>query len=115
VRPANVASELALFESELRRKLVGASGNSNIESKAELAAWAHGDWVRIHPFANGNGRIARLLANWILYRLEAKPVVVLRPRPGGDEYQRAAMESMRDGSHARMATWIDRLLRGEPP
>jgi hypothetical protein len=32
---------------------------------AEVAGWAHGEWVRIHPFANGNGRAARLIANWI--------------------------------------------------
>ena len=29
---------------------------------AELAAWVHSEWVRIHPFANGNGRTARIWA-----------------------------------------------------
>lgn len=35
----------------------------------ELAAWTHAEFVRIHPFLDGNGRTARLLMN---YRLMAK-------------------------------------------
>ena len=34
-----------------------------VTAVVRLAAWAHGEWVRIHPFANGNGRTARLLTN----------------------------------------------------
>ena len=32
----------------------------------ELAAWTHWKLVRIHPFQDGNGRIARLVMNFIL-------------------------------------------------
>lgn len=32
----------------------------------ELAAWTHGEFVRIHPFIDGNGRTARLLMNYQL-------------------------------------------------
>jgi len=49
----------------------------------DLAAWAHAEWVRIHPFANGNGRTARVWANLILVRYGIPPAVRLRPRPGG--------------------------------
>ena len=41
------------------------------------------EWVRIHPFANGNGRTARLWANYVLMRYGLPPVVRLRPRPDG--------------------------------
>ncbi|MCF8475569.1 MAG: Fic family protein [Pseudolabrys sp.] len=34
----------------------------------DLCAWIHSEWVRIHPFANGNGRSARLWANYIAMR-----------------------------------------------
>ena len=49
----------------------------------EAAAWAHVEWIRIHPFANGNGRTARLLANSILERYGLPPVLRTRPRPAG--------------------------------
>ncbi len=32
----------------------------------ELAAWTHAEFVRIHPFVDGNGRTARLLMNYQL-------------------------------------------------
>ena len=49
----------------------------------DLCAWAHAEWVRIHPFANGNGRTARLWANSLAMRYGLPPFVRLRPRPGG--------------------------------
>ena len=49
----------------------------------DVCAWAHAEWVRIHPFANGNGRIARLLASSIAMRYGLPPFVRLRPRPDG--------------------------------
>lgn len=32
----------------------------------ELAAWSHAEFVRIHPFPDGNGRTARLIMNYQL-------------------------------------------------
>ena len=34
----------------------------------ELAALTHLKWVSIHPFSDGNGRISRLMMNFVLYR-----------------------------------------------
>ena len=59
-----------------------------------VCAVAHGEWVRIHPFANGNGRVARLLANAIAMRCGLRPFVELKPRPTDVMYARAARESM---------------------
>ncbi len=52
-----------------------------LQAVIELAAWAHSEWVRIHPFCNGNGRTARMLANAVLMRYGLAPVLRLRPRP----------------------------------
>ena len=32
----------------------------------ELAAWTHAEFVRIHPFEDGNGRTARLMSGYYL-------------------------------------------------
>jgi Fic family protein len=42
----------------------------------ELAALLHYKFVRIHPFDDGNGRVARLLMNYVLYCFELPPVVI---------------------------------------
>jgi hypothetical protein len=39
-----------------------ATTSKAMRSTLLLAAILHGEWVRIHPFANGNGRTARLWA-----------------------------------------------------
>lgn len=41
-----------------------------------LAAWVHCEIGRIHPFSDGNGRLARLLMNAILVRGGYKPVII---------------------------------------
>ncbi len=49
----------------------------------ELAALFHYRYIRIHPFEDGNGRIARLMANYILSR-HGLPMIVIRSRKKQD-------------------------------
>lgn len=102
VPPARVADALKTFEIRLQRvtKELDKSYKPGEELDAdglaavlELAAWAHTEWVRIHPSANGNGRTARLWANSIMLRYGLPPVVTLRPRPDGG-YREAATRAM---------------------
>lgn len=69
----------------------------------------HGSWVRIHPFANGNGRTARLWANWAALRYGLPPFITIKPRPG-NPYGAAAAASMA-GDDQVMVAALDQMLR----
>ncbi|HKK18508.1 MAG TPA: Fic family protein [Opitutales bacterium] len=112
-----VAIELGNFIDRLDRALSRldaaiASGADltadQLEAVLQVCAWAHSEWVRIHPFANGNGRTARLLANAIAMRYGLPPFVRLRPRPNHG-YGQAAEASMR-GDHRPLALSFRRML-----
>ena len=77
----------------------------------DLAAFAHGEWVRIHPFANGNGRTARLWANWCAMRYDLPPFITIQPRPASVAYRDAAALSM-SGAHAETSR-IFKILLGD--
>lgn len=87
---ADVAQELKQFESRLGElvsemdAMLPAGQEPDADQLAaiiDLCAWAHAEWVRIHPFANGNGRTARLWANYLAMRYGLPPFIRLRPRP----------------------------------
>jgi hypothetical protein len=90
VSSTNVARELQRFEATLKTLVaeldalvpVGHEPDADqLAAMLDLCAWAHAEWVRIHPFANGNGRTARLWANSLAMRYGLPPFVQLRPRP----------------------------------
>ena len=62
-------SDLVRWYNEEERK--------GILSPVKLAALFHYRYIRIHPFEDGNGRIARLLMNYILLR-HNYPMIVIR-------------------------------------
>jgi Fic family protein len=74
-----------------------------------LCALLHGEWVRIHPYANGNGRTARLWANWAALRYGLPPFVTIKPRPN-QPYGAAALASMH-ADHSVMLAVLHEMLR----
>jgi len=78
---------------------------SDLDAVVVLAAYAHGEWIRIHPFANGNGRTARLWGNWSLLRYGLPPILQVNPRPGRRANADAAKRSMRS-DHRPMFDFI---------
>lgn len=65
-----------------------------LDAVVGLTARIHGEWVRLHPFANGNGRIARVWAAWLALRYGLPVFVTVKPRPDDLAYARAARDSM---------------------
>ena len=126
VPPARVADELNAFEKRLQRVIRDLDKSyepgeeldaDGLAAVLDLAAWAHAEWVRIHPLANGNGRTARLWANSILMRYGLPPVVTLRPRPDGG-YGEAAAKAMNGEWEPTVMVFREMLLkhlRGDGP
>ncbi len=100
----DVTGELAKFEAMLQTIIKALDeqikpGDScsaqDLQAIIDLCAWVHSEWVRIHPFENGNGRTARLWVNAIAMRYGLPPFLQLRPRPG-DGYEAAAEQAMKN-------------------
>jgi Fic family protein len=117
VASGNVAEALGRFETKLQNlvkaldalALRGAELDSDqLEAVIDACAWVHAEWIRIHPFANGNGRAARLWANCIAMRYGLPPFVRLRPRPNAG-YEVAGAEAM-TGNWETTAAALRRLL-----
>jgi len=107
VAAAEVAGEFAEFERKLQGLIseldaqvpVGKEPNADqLAAILDTCAWLRSEWVRIHPFANGNGRTARLWANSIAMRYGLPPFIHLRPRPNWG-YAEA-------GAKAMLGHWI---------
>lgn len=111
---ADVDAEAQAFESRVQAVVAAldamyptpdALDDDGRKAVIELAAYAHAEWVRIHPFINGNGRTSRIWANLIMQRYGMPPVLVLRPRPSGRNYAGAASACM-SGDWAPLAAYI---------
>lgn len=68
--PIDVPAEMSRLVRELRSSAFGAA------HPVLQAAWAHYAFVAVHPFADGNGRVARALASVFLYRRPGVPLVI---------------------------------------
>ena len=50
--------------------------NKKMMNTIELSSWVHAEFVKIHPFIDGNGRTARLLMNFILLKGDLLPITI---------------------------------------
>ncbi len=107
-RPEAVAGAVARFLADLRAKIthldagVGAWRTSSAERKmiVQALAFAHGEWIRIHPFVNCKGTTARLLLVWLGARYGLGSVIQSKPTPS----ERAACDG-------RVFTYVDAAIR----
>jgi hypothetical protein len=119
VRAADVPSALAAFTGAVGNVAVtldrviapGAipSDRHLVQAVVRLCAYTHGEWIRIHPFANGNGRTARVWANWIAVRYGLPPFVAIKPRPGQLLFSGSAARSMSGDHRVTEALFLELL------
>jgi len=108
-----VPAELGAFERGIQRAirildgLISSSPTdvSQLQDVIAASALAHGEWVRIHPFANGNGRTARMWVRWITARYNLPAYLSVKPRPPAHDYDIASAASM-TGDHAPMEAFL---------
>jgi hypothetical protein len=113
----DVSEELARFEKKLQALVAELDAllpmdhgldADQLAAVIDLCAWVHAEGVRIHPFANGNRRTARLWANCLAVRYGLPPFIRLRPRPNAG-YGDAGSKSMQ-GDWKRTAVVFRHLL-----
>lgn len=88
--------------------------SADLAAVIRFAAFAHGEWVRIHPFANGNGRVARCWANLVALRYGLPAIAAIKPRPAALIYGQAARASML-GNHGPTEAFFAALLNAAIP
>ena len=120
VSPPKVGGEVTRLMTWLRNELPILDGlaktadrsDDPVDALARLAgaviraaAHLHGEWVRIHPFVNGNGRTARMWVLWLTSRYSLTPLLSLRPRPASP-YGAVSRASLASADHSGMETLL---------
>ena len=72
-----------------------------------IAAWLHHAFTQIHPFQDGNGRVARALLTWHLVRENYLSVVVSR------DDRSAYIDALEAADHGNLDAFVDFLVRLE--
>lgn len=71
----------------------------------QQAAYAHYGLVVIHPFADGNGRVARALASVFTYRAISMPIMIL------SEHKEAYLDALEASDHGDYQMFVNFMLR----
>jgi Fic family protein len=88
---------------ELREELITELGN--IADPVERAAKLHHGIARIHPFADGNGRTARLAMNFVLISAGYPPISI------PTDLRLAYYEALEAADSGNFQTWLDFLTQ----
>jgi Fic family protein len=73
-----------------------------------LSAWAHWAITRIHPFRDGNGRVARLVQDYVLLRRHYLPVPLFAEDREGQYYD--ALETADQGDSSALVELISKNI-----
>ncbi len=72
-------------------------------------AWFHAEFIRIHPFEDGNGRVGRLLMNFMLLKSNYAPAIVSQ----GTNYYGVMQKALKDKNITPLSEYIaNKSLQG---
>jgi Fic family protein len=78
--PTSISPRLALLmkfiNDEVASYMLEKDGFSKLKKMLRLASMFFSEFLKIHPFINGNGRVARLLVNFLLSRVSFVPISI---------------------------------------
>lgn len=84
----------------------------NAKNKSEQVAtivYGHYEFIKIHPFNNGNGRTGRLIMNWVCLKFGYKPIT-LYAREG--ESRRIYIDALQKADRGDFQP-LEKLIEGE--
>ncbi len=79
--------------------------NLNVLAPVQLAAELHYRFVCIHPFDDGNGRVARLIMNYILLKFNYPPVII---KSSDKENYLTALQKADSGNRLAIIEYIEK-------
>jgi Fic family protein len=101
-------SELTIFGDDISERLKHVN-NEDIDSVCDFLAFTHYMFIRIHPFGDGNGRIARAITDQLALSLGFPPVIAGFPRLNQDKkdrYHQAITGCIDDPTCFTLKVWI---------
>jgi len=101
-----IPGEMKDFDDGLRHKLP--RKNASIEDILDFATWAHYEVVRVHPFIDGNGRVARTFFNLICRRYNLPYVLV--PKSGTEKRMWDGLHAANQGDLSKLSRYYGELL-----
>lgn len=104
---AEVVREISFLAHNLTQRI--ATCETEPQERYKLLAWFHYQFIRIHPFPDGNGRIARAVTDQIAIHFGFPPAMAGYPRHDAERravYHEAITAGATDVSCERMAQWI---------
>ncbi|MFN0049353.1 MAG: Fic family protein [Cytophagales bacterium] len=84
--------------------------STTTEEHLECLSYAHYEFIRIHPFNNGNGRTGRILMNIIALKFGYKPLELYQREGDSRKIYISAMKSVDHGNYERLIDLIRKEL-----